>query len=45
MPHVSFEIPDDLLLTLREQPAELSQEMRLMKKIFDLSTEDSNDHS
>jgi predicted HTH domain antitoxin len=33
MPHVSFEIPDDLLLTLREQPAELSQEMRLVTAI------------
>jgi predicted HTH domain antitoxin len=30
MSQVSFEIPDDLLLTLREQPAELSQEMRLV---------------
>ncbi|MGE0683402.1 MAG: UPF0175 family protein [Candidatus Binatia bacterium] len=33
MPHVYFEIPDDLLLTLREQPAELSQEMRLVTAI------------
>jgi predicted HTH domain antitoxin len=33
MPHVSFEIPDDLLLTLREQPSELSQEMRLVTAI------------
>lgn len=33
MPHVSFEIPDDLLLTLREQPTELSQEMRLVTAI------------
>jgi predicted HTH domain antitoxin len=33
MPHVSFEIPDDLLLTLREQITELSQEMRLVTAI------------
>ena len=33
MPHVSFKTPDDLLLTLREQPAELSQEMRLVTAI------------
>ena len=33
MPHVSFEIPDDLLLILREQLAELSQEMRLVTAI------------
>jgi predicted HTH domain antitoxin len=33
MSHVSFEIPDDLLLTLREQPAELSQEIRLVTAI------------
>ena len=33
MPYVSFEIPDDLLLTLREQPAELSQEIRLVTAI------------
>jgi len=33
MSHVSFEIPDDLLLTLREQPAELSHEMRLVTAI------------
>jgi predicted HTH domain antitoxin len=33
MPQVSLEIPDDLLLALREQPAELSQEMRLVTAI------------
>jgi predicted HTH domain antitoxin len=33
MSHLSFEIPDDLLLTLREQPAELSHEMRLVTTI------------
>jgi len=30
MPDVSFEIPGDLLLTLREQPAELSHEVRFI---------------
>jgi predicted HTH domain antitoxin len=30
MPDVFFEIPDDLLLTLREQPAELSHEVRFI---------------
>ena len=30
MPNVSIDIPEDLLSTLREQPAELSQEIRLL---------------
>jgi predicted HTH domain antitoxin len=29
MPHVSIEIPDDLLLVLRERPGEVIQEIRL----------------
>jgi predicted HTH domain antitoxin len=33
MPRVSFNIPDDLLLTLREQPGEFVQEMRLITAI------------
>ena len=33
MPHVSLDIPDDLLLTLREQPGEFAQEMRLVAAI------------
>ena len=33
MPHVSMDIPDDLLLTLREQPGEFAQEMRLVAAI------------
>jgi predicted HTH domain antitoxin len=33
MPQVSVDIPDDLLLALREQPAELSQEMLLVTAI------------
>lgn len=33
MPHVSMDIPDDLLLTLREQPAEFAQEMHLVTAI------------
>ena len=30
MPNVSIDIPEDLLSALREQPAELSQEIRLL---------------
>jgi predicted HTH domain antitoxin len=30
MPHVSFDIPDELLLALREQPGEFTQELRLV---------------
>lgn len=30
MSHVSIDIPDDLLLTLREQPGEFAQELRLV---------------
>ena len=33
MPNVSMTIPEDLLITLREQPAELSQEIRLVAAI------------
>lgn len=33
MPHVSFDIPDDLLLALREQPGEFAQEIRLVAAI------------
>ena len=33
MPNVSLDIPEDLLVTLREQPAELSQEIRLVAAI------------
>jgi predicted HTH domain antitoxin len=33
MPYVSFDIPDDLLITLREQPGEFSQEVRLVAAI------------
>lgn len=33
MPHVSMDIPDDLLLTLREQPGEFAQEVRLVAAI------------
>ncbi len=33
MPNVSMDIPEDLLLTLREQPAELSHEVRLVAAI------------
>ena len=34
MPNVSMDIPEDLLVTLREQPAELSQEMRLLAAVY-----------
>ena len=34
MPDVSFEIPDDLLLTLREQPIELSHEVRFIAALY-----------
>jgi len=33
MPNVSLDIPEDLLVTLREQPAEPSQEIRLVAAI------------
>ena len=33
MSQVSFDIPDDLLLTLREQPREFAQEVRLLAAI------------
>src|SRR5713101_7310671 len=33
MPHVSIDIPDDLLLALREQPEEFTQEVRLVAAI------------
>ncbi len=33
MPRVSLDIPDDLLLALREQPGEFVQEMRLVTAI------------
>ncbi len=33
MPRVSLDIPDDLLVTLGEQPAELAKEMRLVAAI------------
>ena len=33
MANISMEIPNDLLITLREQPAELSHEMRLVTAI------------
>jgi len=33
MPHVSLDIPDDLLLTLRKQPREFAQEVRLVAAI------------
>lgn len=33
MPHVSINIPDDLLLALREHPGEFAQEMRLVAAI------------
>ena len=33
MPRVSLDIPDDLLVTLGEQPAELTKEMRLVAAI------------
>ena len=34
MSQVSFDIPDDLLLTLREQPKEFAQEVRLLAAIY-----------
>ena len=34
MPNVSLDIPEDLLVTLREQPAELSQEIRLVAAVY-----------
>lgn len=33
MPHVSIDIPDDLLLALHEQPGEFAQEVRLVAAI------------
>ena len=33
MPNVSMDIPEDLLVTLREQPTELSREIRLVAAI------------
>jgi predicted HTH domain antitoxin len=33
MPNVSLDIPEDLLLILRERPAELSQEIQLVAAI------------
>jgi len=33
MPHVSIDIPDDLLLALRELPEEFTQEVRLVAAI------------
>lgn len=33
MSHVSLEIPDDLLVALREQPAEIAAEMRWLAAI------------
>lgn len=33
MPRVSIDIPDDLLLTLREQPEELVREVRLVAAV------------
>ncbi len=33
MPQVSIDIPDDLLLALREQPEEFTQEVRLVAAI------------
>ena len=33
MPHISLEVPDDLLLTLREQPGEFVQELRVITAI------------
>jgi predicted HTH domain antitoxin len=33
MPHISLEVPDDLLLTLREQPGEFAQELRVISAI------------
>ena len=33
MPQISMDIPDDLLLALREQPSEFTQEMRLLTAI------------
>ena len=34
MPNVSMDIPADLLITLREQPAELSEEGRLVVAVY-----------
>jgi predicted HTH domain antitoxin len=33
MAHISLNIPDDLLLTLREQPGEFAQELRMIAAI------------
>lgn len=34
MPNVSMDIPEDLLITLRMQPAELSREIRLLAAVY-----------
>ena len=34
MPQISMDIPDDLLLALREQPGEFTQEVRLIAAIY-----------
>lgn len=34
MPNVSMDIPEDLLITLGMQPAELSQEIRLLAAVY-----------
>lgn len=34
MPQISIDIPDDLLLALREQPGEFTQEVRLIAAIY-----------
>ena len=33
MPHISLDIPDNLLVALREQPGEFTQEVRLVAAI------------
>ena len=38
MSQVSFDIPDDLLLTLREHPSEVAQEVRLLAAIHYFQT-------
>ena len=34
MPNVSLDIPEDLLVTLREQPADLSHEIRRVAAVY-----------